>query len=92
MSEGGADDPDAQDGRRTSSPRYKVTHHSDHGSEYTSDPFREVCEEADVTLSMGSVVDCYENTMAERFFATQETELIDRQPVAASRAASRRGR
>ena len=61
-------------------PRNKVTHHSDHGSQYTSDPFREVCEESDVTVSMGSVGDCYDNAMAESFFATLETELIDRQP------------
>ena len=61
-------------------PRNQVTHHSDHGSQYTSDPFREVCEESDVTLSMGSVGDCYDNAMAESFFATLETELIDRQP------------
>ncbi len=29
---------------------------------------------------MGSVGDCYDNAMAESFFATLETELIDRQP------------
>jgi putative transposase len=27
---------------------------------------------------MGSVGDCYDNAMAESFFATRETELIDR--------------
>lgn len=47
---------------------------------YTSDPFREVCEEFDVTLSMGLVGDCYDNAMAESFFATLGTELNDRQP------------
>ena len=29
---------------------------------------------------MGSVGDCYDNAMAESFFATLETELIDQQP------------
>ncbi|MXW54926.1 MAG: transposase [Gammaproteobacteria bacterium] len=29
---------------------------------------------------MGSVGDCYDNVMAESFFATLETELIDWQP------------
>ena len=61
-------------------PRRKVTHHSDHGSQYTSGPFREICERDNITISMGSVGDCYDNAMAESFFATLETELIDRQP------------
>ena len=29
---------------------------------------------------MGSTGDCYDNAMAETFFATLERELIDRQP------------
>ena len=31
-------------------------------------------------ISIGSVGDCYDNAMAERFFVTMETELIDQQP------------
>jgi len=31
-----------------------------------------------VQISMGSVGDCYDNAMAESFFATLECELIDR--------------
>jgi putative transposase len=34
---------------------------------------------------MGSVGDCYDNAMAESFFATLETELIDRSDWATSR-------
>ncbi len=72
-------------------PEGDVTHHSDRGSQYTSESFREVCEKANVTVSMGSVGDCYDNAMAESFFATLETELIDRQPRRrfASRAQAR---
>ena len=58
----------------------QVIHHSDHGSQYTSQKFRQACAEANVKLSMGSVGDCYDNAMAESLFATLETELIDRQP------------
>lgn len=58
-------------------PRSSLTHHSDHGSQYKSGNFREVCVDAIFTISMG---DCYENGMAEIFFDTLETELIDRQP------------
>jgi putative transposase len=67
-----------------------VVHHSDHGSQYTSDAFAALCERAGVTLSMGSVGDAYDNAMAESFFASIKTELIHRQhfcTVAQARAA-----
>ena len=56
----------------------EVIHHSDHGSQYTSMAFGQRCREAGVTLSMGSVGDCYDNALCERFFATLECELIER--------------
>jgi putative transposase len=56
-----------------------VVHHSDHGCQYTSSAFGRRCREAGISLSMGSVGDCYDNAMAESFFATLECELIDRQ-------------
>ena len=55
-----------------------VIHHSDQGSQYTSIAFTERCKESGVMLSMGSVGDCYDNAMAEAFFATLETELVAR--------------
>ena len=55
-----------------------VIHHSDQGSQYTSLAFGERCRRAGVRPSMGSVGDCYDNAMAESFFATLETELLDR--------------
>ncbi|MXZ55264.1 MAG: IS3 family transposase [Gammaproteobacteria bacterium] len=58
----------------------QVVHHSDHGSQNTSQHFLEVCQRANVQVSMGSVGDCYDNAMAESFFATLETELIHQQP------------
>ena len=59
-----------------------VIHHSDHGSQYTALTFGQRCREADVRPSMGSVGDCYDNAMAESFFATLECELLDRQRFA----------
>ncbi len=56
-----------------------VVHHSDQGSQYTSVAFSARCGEVGVDLSMGSVGDCYDNAMAESFFATLECELIDRE-------------
>ena len=55
-----------------------VIHHSDHGAQYTSIAFGKRCREEGVTLSMGSVGDCYDNALCESFFATLECELIER--------------
>jgi len=55
-----------------------VIHHSDQGSQYTSIAFGQRCRLQGVRPSMGSVGDCYDNAMAESFFATLECELIDR--------------
>ncbi len=55
-----------------------LIHHSAHGSQYTSLAFGRRAREAGIAASMGSVGDCYDNAMAESFFATLETELIDR--------------
>src|SRR5690606_17493166 len=55
-----------------------VIHHSDHGSQYTSLAFRKTLREAGLVGSMGSVGDAYDNAMAESFFATLKTELLDR--------------
>lgn len=60
--------------------RAGVIHHSDRGSPYTSAPFRRVCEAANIVQSMGAVGNCYDNAMAESFFATLEKELIHHQP------------
>jgi putative transposase len=54
-----------------------VVHHSDQGSQYTSLAFGLRCREAGVRPSMGSVGDCFDNAMAESFFATLECELLD---------------
>ena len=55
-----------------------VIHHSDQGSQYTSLAFGKRCSDAGIALLMGSVGDCYDNAMAESFFASLECELLDR--------------
>ena len=59
-------------------PTSVVVHHSDQGCQYTSFDFAKACRTAGVERSMGSVGDCFDNAMAESFFATLECELIDR--------------
>jgi len=59
-------------------PEESVIHHSDHGSQYTSLAFGQGLEQAGVLGSMGSVGDALDNAVAESFFATLQTELLDR--------------
>jgi putative transposase len=54
----------------------RVIHHSDRGSQYTSIIFTKRCEAFGVTISMGSVGDCYDNAMCESFNAIIECELL----------------
>jgi len=56
----------------------EVIHHSDQGSQYTSLVFGKRCRDAGIGLSMGNVGDCYDNAMAESFFAWLKYELLDR--------------
>ncbi len=58
-----------------------VIHHSDQGTQYTSIAFGLRCKEARVRPSMGSVGDAYDNAMCESFFATLETELLQRRSL-----------
>jgi putative transposase len=59
-------------------PAEGLVHHSDRGTQYTSLAFGRRCREAGISLSMGSTGDAYDNAMAESFFASLETELLDR--------------
>ncbi len=52
--------------------------HSDRGSQYTSAEFQDLCAELGVQQSMGRTGVCWENALAESFFATYKLELIDR--------------
>ena len=60
-------------------PQPGAIHHSDHGSTYTSWAFGHRLREAGLLGSMGSIGDCFDNSVAESFFATLQTELLDRQ-------------
>jgi transposase InsO family protein len=55
-----------------------LIHHSDHGTQYTSIALGNRLRDAGIRPSMGTVGDSYDNAMAESFFASLETELIDR--------------
>jgi len=55
-----------------------VIHHSDHGSQYTSIVFTDRVKEAGILGSMGFVGDAFVLAVAESFYATLQTELLDR--------------
>ncbi|HHV63159.1 MAG TPA: IS3 family transposase, partial [Firmicutes bacterium] len=63
-----------------------VIHHSDHGAQYTAIAFGRTLKEAGILGSMGTVGDALDNAVAESFFATLETELLDRYNWSSRRA------
>jgi len=52
--------------------------HSDRGSNYTSAEFAAVLEELDLRQSVGRTGICYDNALAESFFAALKTERVHR--------------
>jgi transposase InsO family protein len=58
--------------------RGQLTHHADHGSQYTSLAFSQRLADAGIAASMGSVGDAYDNAMIESFWGTIKTELLYR--------------
>jgi putative transposase len=57
----------------------ETIHHSDQGCLCTAIAFGKRRGDEGVRPSMGSVGDCFDNAMAESFFATLECELIERE-------------
>jgi putative transposase len=53
-----------------------LVHHSDMGSQYTSEDYTQVLDDHAVLASIGSVGDAYDNALAESFVDTYKTELI----------------
>lgn len=51
--------------------------HSDRGCQYASDDFRKLLDGKRITPSMSRRANCWDNAVAESFFATLETELLD---------------
>ena len=58
-------------------PRDQVVAHSDHGSQYTSWLFGQRLRDAGLLGSMGSIGDCFDNSVAEAFFSILQRELLD---------------
>lgn len=61
--------------RRPSGP---LLHHSDQGSQYTSEQFQSLLAEHGIGCSMSRRGNCWDNAVAESFFSTMKTERTDR--------------
>jgi putative transposase len=59
------------------SPEKGVIFHSDRGCQYTSRDFADLARTNGVVLSVGRKGECWDNAVAESFFATIKRELID---------------
>lgn len=70
-------------------PRPGLLHHSDRGVQYACTAYRALLAAHGIEASMSRRGDCWDNAVAESFFATVELELIARQRWA-TRAAARR--
>lgn len=57
-------------------PEPGLLHHSDRGCHYASDDYRALLAEHRCVVSMSRKGDCWDNAVAESFFATLEFELI----------------
>jgi putative transposase len=55
-----------------------LLHHSDRGSQYTSEPFQRLLEEMGITCSMSRSGNVWDNSAMESFFKSLKTERTDR--------------
>jgi putative transposase len=61
--------------RRRRPPKGTI-HHSDHGGQFIGLLFGQACHDAGIAQSMGAVGSCFDNAVAETFFATLTKELL----------------
>ncbi len=67
-------------------PTVGLLHHSDRGCQYTSQQYREALRKHGVVVSMSRKGNCWDNAVAESFFATIKRELLRRQRWTSRRA------
>lgn len=72
---------------RTRQPARGLVHHTDRGSPYASGDYRAALERHGIIASMSRTGDCWDNAVAESFFATLRAELVDDERYPTRRAA-----
>ena len=53
-----------------------LIHHSDRGSQYASNAYRNLLNKYDITGSMSGKGNCYDNAVSESFFVTLKNERV----------------
>ena len=56
-------------------PQKSLMHHSDQGSQYASERFRDLLSDSGIAFSMSRPGNCYDNAVVESFFKTLKFEL-----------------
>ena len=59
-------------------PLPRLVHHSDRGSQYASEAYQQALKAHGMICSMSRKGDCWDNAMAESFFAALKNELVYR--------------
>ena len=59
-------------------PEGELLHHSDRGSQYTSDDFRDELDKHNIQCSMSARGNCYDNAVVESFFGLMKRERVNR--------------
>ena len=77
-----------QAGLRARHPAAGLVHHSDRGSPYASAVYRAALARHGLIASMSRKGDCWDNAVAESFFATLRAELVDHEHYATHQAAT----
>ncbi len=67
---------------RARHPRAGLVHHTDRGSPYASGDYRGMLDLNSIVASMSRTGDCYDNAVAESFFATLKAEHVDHEDFA----------
>ena len=60
-------------------PEPGLLHHSDRGSQYTSQDYHTLLADFGIVMSMSRKADCYDNALMESFIGTLKTECVDRE-------------
>ena len=68
--------PALQQALRQRRPLAGLVHHSDRGMHYTGTSYQRLLAAHGITASMSRRGDCWDNAVAESFFATLKTELV----------------
>lgn len=58
-----------------------LIHHTDRDCRYASDDYQAALSDAGMVASMSGKADCWDNAVAESFFATLEKELLSTEPL-----------